>query len=93
MGRGAHGWNFTKTILASARKGDQLQVVMDEFDAPATAALVVGTTALNVLRNWLNDDWASIPSSTFHLTTAGQSFRHGYALRKACVTRRRGVWR
>lgn len=76
---GAHGRNFAKTILALARKRDQLQVVADQFGAPTSAALVADATAQIVSRNWLNGDRGDFLRGTFHLTAAGRTSWHGYA--------------
>ncbi|MDW3681748.1 dTDP-4-dehydrorhamnose reductase [Cupriavidus sp. CV2] len=88
---GAHGRNFAKTILALARKGDQLRVVADQFGAPTTAALVADTTAQIVSRSWLNGDRAGFPSGTFHLTAGGRTSWHGYACEVLRHAHARGV--
>ena len=75
---GAHGRNFTKTILRLASSRDQLKVVADQFGAPTSAALLADTTA-HLISRYLRDAEIDFPFGLYHLTAGGQTSWHEYA--------------
>lgn len=76
---GAHGGNFTKTMLRLGAERDQLRVIADQFGAPTTAALIADATAHVIARNWLAGDRTAFPAGLYHLAAAGETTWHGYA--------------
>ena len=77
---GAHGGNFTKTILRLAQERDRLRVIADQFGAPTTAALIADVTAQIVARFWLYGGRDRFQPGIYHLAASGETTWHGYAL-------------
>ncbi|MFJ1253099.1 dTDP-4-dehydrorhamnose reductase [Cupriavidus sp. CuC1] len=76
---GAHGGNFTKTMLKLGRERDSLRVIADQFGAPTTAALIADVTAQIIGRFWFAGEQSAFPSGIYHLAAAGETSWHGYA--------------
>jgi dTDP-4-dehydrorhamnose reductase len=76
---GAHGTNFTRSILKAAAERDRMEVIADCFGAPTTAALVADATAHVVARLWGQGGAEVAPDGVWHLAAAGETSWHGYA--------------
>ncbi|MFJ1252797.1 dTDP-4-dehydrorhamnose reductase [Cupriavidus sp. CuC1] len=88
---GAHGGNFTKTMLKLGRERDSLRVIADQFGAPTTAALIADVTAQIVARHWLQGQRDAFPVGVYHLAAAGETTWHGYATEVLRYAAARGV--
>ncbi|NNG22672.1 dTDP-4-dehydrorhamnose reductase [Telluria aromaticivorans] len=77
---GRHGANFPKTILRLARERTGFDVVADQSGAPTSAELLADATALALQRIALAGDAAPSLSGTYHLTAAGHTTWHAYAV-------------
>jgi dTDP-4-dehydrorhamnose reductase len=76
----ARGHNFVKTILRLARERDELNIVDDQFGAPTSARFIADTTA-HIVRHAQRERIAgNYTSGTRHLTTAGATSWHGFAV-------------
>jgi len=75
---GAHGANFTKTMLRLATTQDTLRVVADQIGAPTSAALIADVTA-QLLRRLAADGTSDFPFGTYHLAADGETSWHAYA--------------
>jgi dTDP-4-dehydrorhamnose reductase len=69
----AHGRNFLRTMLRLAGERDELRVVADQFGAPTPAAWIADATA-SLLHHGIRE------SGTWHLTAAGETSWHGFAV-------------
>ncbi|MDF3886553.1 dTDP-4-dehydrorhamnose reductase [Cupriavidus basilensis] len=76
---GAHGGNFAKTMLKLGRERDSLRVIVDQFGAPTTAALIADVTAQIVARHWLEGDRDAFAAGIYHLAAGGETTWHAYA--------------
>jgi dTDP-4-dehydrorhamnose reductase len=74
---GAHGGNFAKTMLRLAGERDRLNVVADQFGAPASAALLADITAHLVRQH--QREQSSFPYGTYHVTASGETSWYEYA--------------
>lgn len=68
----SHGKNFLLTMLRLAGERDELRVVADQIGAPTPAAWIADATAA-LVRHGIDR------SSTWHLTTGGETSWHGFA--------------
>jgi dTDP-4-dehydrorhamnose reductase len=75
---GAHGHNFTKTMLRLAAERKQLNVVSDQLGAPTSAALLADLSA-HLVRRLQTDGAESYPFGTYHLSASGETSWHAYA--------------
>lgn len=85
----ACGTNFPRTILRLARERATLQVVNDQFGAPTSARLLAAVTA-SALRRW-QDSSHAVPSGLYHVSAAGATNWHGYAVHLLQRARARGM--
>lgn len=88
---GAHGGNFAKTMLRLGKERDTLRVIADQFGAPTTAALIADVTAQIVARYWLVSNRDAFPAGIYHLTAAGETNWHAYAMEVLRYARAKGV--
>ena len=82
----ARGENFATAILAQARGHGRLRVVDDQVGAPTGAELLADATA-HALRAALSKPEVS---GLYHVTSGGQTSRHGYAEQVLELARARG---
>lgn len=76
---GAHGHNFTKTILRLAAERDSLNIVGDQFGVPTSAALIADVTAL--ILNGMRDNLLDSKSrGVYNLTASGVTTWYDYAI-------------
>jgi dTDP-4-dehydrorhamnose reductase len=75
---GAHGANFTKTMLRLAAERDTLNVVADQYGAPTSAALLADITA-HLVRQYQREGKQSFPFGTYHLVASGETNWCDYA--------------
>lgn len=75
---GAHGGNFAKTILRTARVRERLDVVADQYGAPTSAALLADVTA-QLVRQKQREGGASFPFGLYHLAAGGETTWCDYA--------------
>jgi dTDP-4-dehydrorhamnose reductase len=75
---GAHGSNFTKTILGLAREREDLTVVADQYGVPTSAALLAEVTAQLVRRRQREGD-DNFPFGLYHLVASGETNWCDYA--------------
>jgi dTDP-4-dehydrorhamnose reductase len=80
----AHGSNFLLTMLRLARERDELRVVGDQVGTPTSAALIAEAT-----RSILSDPFGG--SGTWHLTAAGQTTWHDFAVAIIDAAAERGL--
>ena len=73
-----HGGNFLKTMLKLAQERDALRVVADQWGAPTSARMLADQTLQALRRVWRGD--LTDPWGLYHLTCAGQTHWHGYAV-------------
>lgn len=71
---GGRGKNFLQTILRLASEREQLRVVGDQVGAPTWSRTIAESTASALL------NWDESKSGTYHLTGAGETSWHGFAL-------------
>lgn len=82
----ARGENFATAILMQARERERLRVVADQVGAPTGAELLADATA-HALRAALSKPEVS---GLYHVTSGGQTSRHGYAEHVLELARARG---
>lgn len=87
---GRHGTNFARSILRLARERDSLRVVDDQFGAPTGAELVADVTVL-MLHVLLREAGAASLLGTYHLSAAGRTSWHGYAMEVLRLAHARGM--
>lgn len=75
---GAHGRNFTKTILRLAEERDHLTVVADQYGAPTSAALLADVTA-HLIRQKQREGEDEFPFGLYHLVAGGETNWCDYA--------------
>jgi len=75
---GAHGGNFTKTILRLALEREQLNVVADQYGAPTSAALLADVTA-QLVRQRQREGGDNFPFGTYHVAAGGETTWCAYA--------------
>jgi len=75
---GAHGNNFTKTILRLALERESLNVVADQYGAPTSAALLADVTAQLVRQRQREGD-EHFPFGLYHLVADGETTWCDYA--------------
>jgi dTDP-4-dehydrorhamnose reductase len=75
---GAHGSNFTKTILGLAREREDLTVVADQYGVPTSAALLAEVTAQLVRQRQREGD-DNFPFGLYHLVASGETNWCDYA--------------
>ncbi|UCV17109.1 dTDP-4-dehydrorhamnose reductase [Quatrionicoccus australiensis] len=75
---GAHGNNFAKTMLRLAVDRDTLNVVVDQFGAPTSAALLADITA-HVIARYQREGRAAQPFGIYHLVASSLTTWHDYA--------------
>ena len=75
---GAHGKNFSKTILRLASSRDELHIVADQFGAPTGAALLADASA-HIAARYLRDGRENFPFGLYHLAAGGETSWHGFA--------------
>jgi dTDP-4-dehydrorhamnose reductase len=75
---GAHGNNFTKTILRLAREREDLTVVADQYGVPTSAALLADVTAQLVRQRQREGD-DNFPFGLYHLVASGETNWCNYA--------------
>lgn len=80
----AHGSNFLLTMLRLARERDELRVVGDQVGTPTSAALIAEAT-----RSILSDPFGG--SGTWHLTAAGRTTWHDFAVAIIDAAAKRGL--
>jgi len=85
---GVHGGNFMKTMLRLGRERDALRVVADQFGAP-TWARDLATATATLLPKWQTAQFDPALSGIYHLTAAGRTSWHEYALE---IFRLAGQW-
>jgi dTDP-4-dehydrorhamnose reductase len=73
---GPAGRNFVRSILAAARAGRDLRVVNDQRGAP-TCSLDIAAAVAQLLGR---ADLARLPSGLYHLSAAGETTWHGFAV-------------
>ncbi len=74
---GVHGHNFVKTILALARKQEELRVIADQHGCPTWTgdlAQALVTMATRIGENQSNVHWG-----TYHFCGAGKATWHGFS--------------
>lgn len=76
---GVHGGNFMKTMLRLGRERDELRVVADQFGAP-TWARDLATATATLLQKWQTAQFDPMLSGVYHLTAAGRTSWHEYAV-------------
>ncbi len=76
---GVHGGNFMKTMLRLGRERDELRVVADQFGAP-TWARDLATTTATLLQKWQAAQFDPALSGVYHLSAAGRTSWHEYAV-------------
>jgi dTDP-4-dehydrorhamnose reductase len=78
---GRHGGNFLKTMLRLGLERDELRVVADQWGAPTSAQMLARQTLL-ACRQALNPARAeqAVPWGLYHLTCAGHTHWHAYAM-------------
>ena len=81
---GLRGGNFLRTMLRLASERAELQVVGDQVGSPTPAWLIADVTS-KVLRQ------GGVASGVRHLTTAGESSWHGFAVAIFDEARARGL--
>jgi dTDP-4-dehydrorhamnose reductase len=87
----ARGHNFVKTILLLARERDELNIVADQFGAPTSARVVADATA-HIIRHALSERIAgTLAPSICHLTAAGATSWHGFAIAIVQAATRHGL--
>jgi dTDP-4-dehydrorhamnose reductase len=75
---GAHGRNFAKTILRLALEREHVDVVMDQYGAPTSAALLADVTAQLVRQRHREGD-DDFPFGLYHLAAGGETNWCDYA--------------
>lgn len=75
---GAHGNNFSKTILRLALEREQLNVVADQYGAPTSAALLADVTA-QLVRQRQREGNDKFPFGLYHLVASGETTWCDYA--------------
>ncbi len=75
------GKNFVKTILRLAAERDELRIVADQFGAPTAASDLADATVLLAQRASARIANGTFQSGLYHLTAAGRTSWHGFALR------------
>ncbi len=83
----SHGANFIKTVLRLAHERDTLNVVADQYGAPASAELIALVTARAIAAH----DRGVLPPGLYHLTAAGETTWHGLACRVVTRARENGA--
>lgn len=73
----AQGKNFIRTMLRLAAERSNLQVIDDQHGAPTGAALIADVTAQALPMAMRNPELGQL----YHLSSAGETTWHGYALR------------
>jgi dTDP-4-dehydrorhamnose reductase len=76
---GAHGGNFTKTILRLAKDRESLNVIADQYGAPTSAHLIADITAQVIAQYWNEVNRESFPYGIYHLVAAGETTWYEYA--------------
>jgi len=76
---GVHGGNFVKTMLRLAKEREKLTIVSDQFGAPTWARDIAQATA-SALGNWQTKNWNDELCGLYHLTAAGRTNWHQYAV-------------
>ncbi|MFI5014600.1 MAG: dTDP-4-dehydrorhamnose reductase [Hyphomicrobiales bacterium] len=72
-----HRSNFLRTVLRLADEGSPLRIVADQHGSPTSARHLASALASVVLRLMAD---RSAPTGTFHVTNAGETSRHGFAV-------------
>jgi dTDP-4-dehydrorhamnose reductase len=67
------GSNFLRTVLRIAREKPELNVVDDQRGAPTSAAAIAAATAQALAKR-------DAPSGLYHMTAAGETTWHGFAV-------------
>lgn len=75
---GAHGGNFTKTMLKLAAERETLNVVSDQFGAPTSAALIADVTA-QIVGQYQRQGPENFPFGLYHLVAGGETNWYDYA--------------
>lgn len=75
---GAHGGNFSKTILRAAGERERLDVVADQCGAPTSAALLADVTA-QLVRQQQREGGGTFPFGLYHLAAGGETTWCDYA--------------
>jgi dTDP-4-dehydrorhamnose reductase len=86
----SRGKNFVKTIVRLGKEKESLNVVADQWGAPASAELLADVTAL-ALHRVLSHDSGSRLSGTYHLTATGETNWYEYARYVLTLAKQRGV--
>jgi dTDP-4-dehydrorhamnose reductase len=74
---GSHGNNFLKTMLRLMQEKESLNIISDQWGAPASANMLADVTFKiidTILKNKNFNDYG-----TYHLTNEGETNWHGYA--------------
>jgi len=76
---GVHGGNFMKTMLRLGRERDELRVVADQFGTPTWARDLAGAT-IKMMQKWQAAQFDPTLSGVYHLSAAGRTSWHEYAV-------------
>jgi len=76
----ARGQNFVRTILRLACERDELSIVADQFGTPNWARNIADATAQVIRRAVAERALGRRMSGTYHLTAAGETTWHGFAV-------------
>lgn len=75
---GAHGKNFSKTILRLAFEREQLNIVADQHGVPTSAALLADVTA-QLVRQRQREAGDHFPFGSYHVVAGGETTWYDYA--------------
>ena len=87
---GAHGNNFTKTMLRLGAERDSLSIVADQFGAPTSAALLADVAA-QIVGRAQREEVSTLPFGLYHLTASGVTTWHGLASFVLDIARKQGL--
>jgi dTDP-4-dehydrorhamnose reductase len=83
----ARAENFFLTMLRLATRHEKLNVVADQFGAPTSARLIASLTAHAVARALAEMRADTFESGVFHMTSDGDTSRHGFVEAIVCDSR------
>lgn len=78
---GRRGGNFMLTMIRLMREREELRVVSDQHGTPTWCRLLADVPARIIAAHWADPERrAGLPSGLYHLTNAGETTWHEYAL-------------
>jgi dTDP-4-dehydrorhamnose reductase len=78
---GRRGGNFMLTMIRLMRVREELRVVSDQHGTPTWCRLLADVPARIIAAHWADPERrAGLPSGLYHLTNAGETTWHEYAL-------------